>query len=84
MKRRGRRLQPTEGDGVVYDDITEAGPPASDAHLYRSSRLNQIQINAGSVTLAHAVYLTDSSGLIKHSQLETHEQWLVPAQGKPQ
>lgn len=66
MKRTGGCVQPMEGNVIVYDDITETGPPTSDAHLYRSAGLRQIHINAHTVTGMHAVYLTDSSGLIEH------------------
>lgn len=57
MKRTGRRSQPMEGNGIVYDDITKTGPPTSDAHLYRPTRLRQIQINAVTITVIHTVVL---------------------------
>lgn len=59
VKRTGRCLQPMEGNGIVYDDITKTGPPTSDAHLYRSTRLRQIQVNADIVTMIPSVVLME-------------------------
>lgn len=83
MKRTGRRLQAMEGNGIVYDDVTQTGPPTSDAHLYGSTRLRQIQIKAGTVTLIHADVLMDLIGNSKALFVRAHEECLVPAQGKP-
>lgn len=39
MNRTGRCLQSMEGNGIVHSNVTKTGPPTSDTHLHRPTRL---------------------------------------------